>query len=745
MTDEPLRADSVAPVAGDRLGGDAPIEKSADDLLGFRAFSKALASGLIERAPDTGFVVGLQARWGMGKSSAVNLCLEHVRILDADRPESEQIVVQTFNPWFFSGVDALTTGYLSALTDAVRDALGPRSLSLPRRWWRKVNSVFSTVDDHSGAIGASAAGAITLFSGGTAAPLSGAIKGTIVSALQKKPSTNDLSKRFKKLAGKLTGTNRRVLIVVDDLDRLQPSDLRQLLTLVKTFGNLPGITHLLVYDRDIVDGALVDARVLHNDRRLPSYREKIIQAEFDLPPATLAGLRGLLTRGIEPLVAPEPEFDQMDWYYAATLASDIYLRSPRDVVRFTNGLSIAWPSIAGEVYFPDFFVLELWRLFERDFYDGIRDYKSVVTGDSQHSILDAERKKIVENIVSRVPETRRSQVVRIFTRLFPKAAKHLDRNHFGDRSNVQGRWRVGAPLGFDAFFRMSPPDDEYSQADLERIRMAMSDVASLDREFSDAMARASSTGGTFLPKLLDALFQITERRFSPAHPLLQAIAARGEDILVQGQSEPGLRWWHGRDEISGLVRRALLQMQPDERSDALREALSGTSLSTRAIILARQFEPHNSDNSEEALREMKDSVLTADEARAFAEDFVAEIEADPAVVLSAAVGWQAVWLWKSLRGPAPIKAWIEGNIDVPRLVVFVVDMLMSHVTSTTGEYRELRGEVDAEFIDLAKLAEAASSMLSAEMIPSDQLELVKAFVRNANKRLTGAASEDEDA
>jgi hypothetical protein len=283
MTDEIEGADQACPAIGECLGGDGPIETSAEDLLGFGAFAKALALGLVERAPDAGFVVGLQARWGMGKSSAVNLRLEHVRRLDSARPDSNQIVIQAFNPWFFSGVAALTTGYLSALTDAVEEALGPRSLSFPRRSWRKVKKFVGVTRDHSDAIGASAAGAITLFSGRKAAPLSGAIKGTIVSALKKKPSADDLSKRFKKLAGRLTGANGRVLVVVDDLDRLQAGDLRQLLSLVKTFGNLPGVTHLLVYDRDIVDAALVDTRPRQSDRSLPSYREKIVQAEFDLP------------------------------------------------------------------------------------------------------------------------------------------------------------------------------------------------------------------------------------------------------------------------------------------------------------------------------------------------------------------------------------------------------------------------------------------------------------------------------
>ncbi|OHD09882.1 KAP family P-loop NTPase fold protein [Sphingopyxis sp. RIFCSPHIGHO2_12_FULL_65_19] len=731
-------------VTGDRLGGDAPIETSDDDLLGFGAFAKALALGLVERAPDAGLVVGLQARWGMGKSSAVNLCLEHVRRLDTARPEGEQIVIQAFNPWFFSGVDALTTGYLSALTDAVEVVLGPRSLSLPQRTWRKVKTFVGGARDHSDAVGASAAGAVTLFSGGAVAPLSGAIKGTIVSALKNKPTADDLSKRFDKLVGRLTGANGRVLIVVDDLDRLQPSDLRQLLSIVKTFGNLPGVTHLLVYDRDIVDVALADARADQRARRLPSYREKIVQAEFDLPHATLAGLRGLLARGVDPLIAAEPDFDQMDWFYAAHLASDVYLRSPRDVVRFTNGLSIAWPSIAGEAYFPDFFVLELWRLFERDFYDGIRDHKEIVTGDNQQSLRDVERKKIVQSIVERVPEPRRSQVVHLFSRLFPNAARLLDNAHHFDRSKVEGRWRVGAPLGFEAYFRMCPPEDEYSQADLERIKQAIADDAALDVLLSDAMGRAVISGGTFLPKFLAALYQVTAGAFSHPIPLLWLVARRGDEILTCGKADPGMRWQHGREDIRGLARRCLLQIPSERRSEALREALVGAGASTSAIILAGQFEPHNMDLADDVRRRMEDSVLEADEARALADDFIAAVETDPGIILTAPVGWQVVSLWDSLRGPAPIKAWIDCNLEDPRVIIFVIDMIMSHVSSTIGEYRQLRGPVSWEFVDLRQLLEVASMMLAAGQFSDDQEELAKVFVRDASKQLDAATGDDAD-
>jgi predicted KAP-like P-loop ATPase len=89
----------------------------------------------------------------------------------------------------------------------------------------------------------------------------------------------------------LTSIDCRLLIIVDDLDRLQPDELRQTLTLVKTFGNPPNVTHLLAYDRDIVNSALEGPRSQESStERLPTFLEKIVQAEFDLPYPTERGL-----------------------------------------------------------------------------------------------------------------------------------------------------------------------------------------------------------------------------------------------------------------------------------------------------------------------------------------------------------------------------------------------------------------------------------------------------------------------
>lgn len=725
----------------DRLGGDAPIEGPGQDLLGFEPFTRALATGLVERAPDAGFVVGLQARWGMGKSSAVNLCLNHMRETEMTCRNEERVVIQTFNPWFFSGVDALTNGYLSLLGDAVEEAIAPGMPNLASRGWRRVKRLWQSTPSHSETIGHTLASAATILSGGSAAPLSGAVRGTIVSAL-KKPNSADLAKRFKKLLARIEKIKGRVLIVVDDLDRLQADDLRQVLTLIKTFGNLPRVTHLLVYDRDIVDTAVADARPEQEGRRLPSYREKIVQVEFDLPLATQDGLKRLIARGIDPLIVDERQFDQMDWFYAMELALRLYLKSPRDVIRFTNVLSVTWPSLAGEAYFPDLFVIELWRLFERDFYDGVRDHKALMVGDQHLVMLDEERAKVIRSICDRVPESRRSHVVRAFHRLFPVAAKRLPDNHMWGHSVVPDRWRVGDARGFDVFFRMSPPEGEYTQHEVSRLRSALSDENALDLAVTDALARPAPDGGTFLPKLLRVLWRLSREPFDPPVPLMNVMARRGEEILTQAGSEPEMAWWGGRMEIAGIVRSCLLHIPANERLVRLNEAMTGAGLSTRALIVAHQYEPHDEKQRERVKTDP--SALQADEARALAEDLVAEVEGEPGKLLATPLGWQAISLWNTVKGPDPIQQWVERNIADPKVIVWMIDLVMATVTSTEGKTRELRGEVSWEFFDLHGIHHAAVKMLEDGRITDADRVLVKAFIKDGGDRLGRQANKDQE-
>jgi hypothetical protein len=60
----------------DQLNADSPITTRNEDALCYWAFAESLAKGITWRIPKDGFIVGVQAHWGMGKTSAINLILD---------------------------------------------------------------------------------------------------------------------------------------------------------------------------------------------------------------------------------------------------------------------------------------------------------------------------------------------------------------------------------------------------------------------------------------------------------------------------------------------------------------------------------------------------------------------------------------------------------------------------------------------------------------------------------------------
>jgi predicted KAP-like P-loop ATPase len=108
----------------DQLSADSPITARSEDALDYWPFAEALAKGLTQRIPKDGFVVGVQARWGMGKTSAINLILQAIREFESGKPSYQQTKIQKFNPWLFSGLETLARGYLSQLGRVIQDTLG---------------------------------------------------------------------------------------------------------------------------------------------------------------------------------------------------------------------------------------------------------------------------------------------------------------------------------------------------------------------------------------------------------------------------------------------------------------------------------------------------------------------------------------------------------------------------------------------------------------------------------------------
>jgi predicted KAP-like P-loop ATPase len=322
---------------------DRPIEQEADDELDREAFVESLGRALVHTTRDaegkvvsrrsTGFVVGLTGSWGAGKSSVLNLLALHLGSLTG-------VVVAKFNPWLFRGRDELLTAFFNEL----RQAMG-RSKAEHRR------ELVAALDRYRGAIRFSAtvgaAGVDLLGAGGAASATLSQGKRFWPWPKEKHAAVSIEEERLA-LEAKLKKFESAVVVLVDELDRVENEDVRSVAQLIKAVGDIRGISYLVAYDPERVADAL--GRGAAEERRTSghAYLEKIIQHPIPMRPLFAEDVDRLLRSALSryAINLPDPEAKQ-DAEILKLLKEE--LSTPREVKRLIGSFAVIEESVRGEV------------------------------------------------------------------------------------------------------------------------------------------------------------------------------------------------------------------------------------------------------------------------------------------------------------------------------------------------------------------------------------------------------------
>src|SRR5665648_549329 len=113
------------------------------------------------------------------------------------------------------------------------------------------------------------------------------------------------------IAEELRKQPRRIFVTVDDIDRLNPEEIRQLFGVIKSIRDSPNVVYLLTFDKRVVIEALRESQGISGE----NYLEKIVQFPFELPLPDRSSLYRLLFARLESIMAGTPEglFDQTYW------------------------------------------------------------------------------------------------------------------------------------------------------------------------------------------------------------------------------------------------------------------------------------------------------------------------------------------------------------------------------------------------------------------------------------------------
>jgi predicted KAP-like P-loop ATPase len=271
---------------------------------------------------------------------------------------SPRTIVVRFSPWLIAGRVELAQALMSELARALGETLG-----------HDVKQAFAAVLQRLAEfapVGGIALELLTTSSIGKLLVTSGAWSGKIASTMASGPTLDQLRERLRAALRTLKG--RRVLVLVDDLDRLTPPEALEMVSLVKSLGDLPNVIYLLTYEEAKLAELLEEATGVDGG----NFLEKIVQYSVHLPLIESEDLVRLLNVDLSALLSDLSDEERRrlgtTWYHVFRH----YLTTPRHVRRFVNAVSVGLSALEDYVDRIDFVLITLLQLYEPNVYWWVR-------------------------------------------------------------------------------------------------------------------------------------------------------------------------------------------------------------------------------------------------------------------------------------------------------------------------------------------------------------------------------------
>tara|TARA_Y100000768_G_scaffold377824_1_gene351513 strand:+ start:241 stop:2358 length:2118 start_codon:yes stop_codon:yes gene_type:complete len=250
---------------------DEPLEKRGEDSLKIKKYSNALVTFI--KNSMTPMTIGIQGSWGSGKTSLLNTI--YAQLDDAnEHEESKDFKVIWINSW----ENSLMATPEEALIKIINEIINGLN---------EVDPSLTNVQKVKEAATTAAKGILRVGAG----ILGGAAGSEVVTeVLESSNSIKQLREELSRLVHAIRESESqrvdKIVIFVDDLDRVDPPEAVKILELLKNIFNIPGCVFVLAIDYDVVIKGLKDKfgeRTPENEYEFRAFFDKIIQLPFLMP------------------------------------------------------------------------------------------------------------------------------------------------------------------------------------------------------------------------------------------------------------------------------------------------------------------------------------------------------------------------------------------------------------------------------------------------------------------------------
>lgn len=457
---------------------DEPITDKSEDKYQRAEYTQNLADALLNSTDPHGLIIGIHGPWGSGKTSLKNLL---INALKASEDTNECHIIE-FEPWMYSGSGQV----VSLLFKQIAQTLSNKTNSVSRTVLK-----LSTFSNRWSSLLSAASNFLVPGSSYTINQIATFFNNIGACLNPYNPDMLLLAEQRRKLKEKLNKTKTRIIVFIDDLDRLTDSEIAEMLRAVKAVGDLPYVTYVLLYDRDVVTKSL--DKTCHN--KGDEYLEKIIQVPIGLPEPPKEVIETMLMSEIESIIylkRREPtaltgsDLSSNSFIDIYRACIDPFVNNIRDAIRLTNDFKIRYEVLKDDVEPGDLLGITSIEVFRPSLYRWIIEHKNLICSHNMPLMFTSRSsaetaieqssdslEELLQNMDSHNGETGRQDSAAVKA-LFPFAKVSTLR--FNGQKNISFSYLnpVGADRHiyrlehFDAYFRLSIEqnslhEDEYKE------------------------------------------------------------------------------------------------------------------------------------------------------------------------------------------------------------------------------------------------------------------------------------------
>ena len=266
---------------------DKELEERKDDLLNFTEKANRFAERVFNNGASESFVFGVDAPWGIGKSTFINFCKEYWV-----EQYKEKTVIYKFTALKYAGSKNLLEVFVDGLIHAIQqDSFVPEIRPLISRYSRLLREV-------------------NRFS----------IFGFTLPTLSVDYTADEA---FDDLSAILQRFDKKVIIIVDDLDRMNFSEIKDILFVIRKSFILPNISYVLCYDTENI--GILEAET-PDVEKVSEFLEKFVNIKIslyldreDLAKYVSDNLdKTILTKSVDPVLVRQPIGGLLDIYKSSS-------------------------------------------------------------------------------------------------------------------------------------------------------------------------------------------------------------------------------------------------------------------------------------------------------------------------------------------------------------------------------------------------------------------------------------------